>query len=88
MADPMVPTENPDARPPDARMMGCRVAAWFELCEFGEWFWLAGIRRRIGPQGDLRAAVREKLEAEMKDRDERLRHLLMELGRREKAGGH
>lgn len=87
MADQLVPPPVTDSHMEKSLTMGQRMAAWFDLCAFGEAFWLAGIQRRIGKEGDLRAAVKEKLEAEMTARDERLLHLLTELERRETADG-
>lgn len=61
-----------------------RVAAWFELMETGEQFLLAGIRHRIGPDGDLHEAMRCWYRGEMEQHDKKLVHLLEQLGRRER----
>jgi hypothetical protein len=61
-----------------------RVAAWFELMEASEQFLLAGVRHRIGPDGDLHGAMRRWYRQEMEQHDKKLIHLLRQLGRRER----
>ncbi len=70
--------------------MAERVQAWFELMQISEQFLLAGIRHRIGPDGDLQQAVRQWYEQEMEQHGVKNIHLLKELARREKgeASGH
>jgi len=87
MVGQLIPPPDLDTRSEKPLTMGQRISAWFDLCAFGEAFWLAGIQRRIGKAGDMRAAVREKLEKEAEARDKKVRHLLTELERRETADG-
>ena len=47
-----------------------RMAAWFDLMFVVERFFLTGLRRRIGPDGDLTAAYRQWYEQSMRERDE------------------
>ena len=44
--------------PPDATPQQC-VAAWLDLLDATEQLLLAGLRREIGPNGDLEAAYRQ-----------------------------
>lgn len=53
-----------------------RIAAWFDLMRTAEAFLLAGLRHKIGPDGDLMAAYRAWYRHEMDERDrERYRWL-------------
>jgi len=46
----------------------------------------AGLRRRIGPDGDLQAAYRAWLAEQMEEHDATIIHMMEELHRR--SGGH
>jgi hypothetical protein len=63
-----------------------RIAQWCDAVNVGEQFLLAGLRRKIGPDGDLRAAYRQWNEDRMRERDRMLIHLAEELSKR--GGGH
>lgn len=53
-----------------------RMAAWVDLMSMEERFLLTGLRRAIGPDGDLKAAYRQWYEQHMRERDEqRLRSM-------------
>jgi citrate synthase len=89
MPDELIPPSEwmPTSRP--GLTAGQRVEAWFELMEIAEQFHLAGLRHKIGPDGDLRAAVQEAYDREMEQHDEMMLNMLSELDRREnnqKAG--
>ena len=45
------------------------VSAWLDLGEACEQFLLAGLRREIGPGGDLRRAYREWYDRQMEEHD-------------------
>lgn len=47
-----------------------RVAMWIDLMEAAEQMQLAGMRRRIGPDGDLAAEYRRWNEKDLRRRDE------------------
>ena len=47
---------------------------------------LAGLRREIGPEGDLKAAYRRWYADEMEEHDRTMLHMMQELERR--GGGH
>jgi hypothetical protein len=45
-------------------------------------FLLAGLRRKIGPDGDLAAAYRQWYEAQMEEHDRTMLHMMAEFDRR------
>jgi hypothetical protein len=70
----------------ESREMTGRIAQWIDADDASELFLLAGLRRKIGPAGDLQAAYREWYENHMREHDRMLIHLAGELARR--GGGH
>jgi hypothetical protein len=48
---------------------------------------LAGLRREIGPDGDLKAAYRGWYKKEMEEHDKMIFHMMEELSKRGGAGG-
>jgi hypothetical protein len=62
------------------------IRMWLDLMDTCEQFLLAGLRREIGPNGDLRAAYRRWYAAQMEEHDRDLARMLEELSRRE--GSH
>lgn len=75
----------PELAPPS--MLGIpmedRIAVWAILVDEGEQFLCAGLRHRIGPDGDLAEAYRQWYERRMSDHDRTMEHFLSELHRRE-----
>ena len=63
-----------------------RIAQWCEAVDASEQFLLAGLRLKIGPEGDLQAAYRQWYEDHMREHDRMLIHLAEEFTRR--GGGH
>jgi hypothetical protein len=63
-----------------------RIAEWCDAVNVSEQFLLAGLRRNIGPEGDLQAAYRDWYEDHMREHDRMLVHLMEEIARR--GGGH
>jgi len=59
-------------------------AEWLDTCEE---FLLAGLRRQIGPDGDLRAAYRQWYAEQMAEHDRTMFHLLEEFDRRSRSLG-
>lgn len=64
-----------------------RIMLWVDLMNASEQFLLAGLRRKIGPDGDLKAAYREWVEHWGEEHDRTMFHTLSELGRRSNGGG-
>ncbi|MDP6356915.1 MAG: hypothetical protein QF473_17520 [Planctomycetota bacterium] len=46
-----------------------RIQMWCELMDFTESVLRAGLRRKVGPDGDVEAAFREWYQREMEQRD-------------------
>jgi hypothetical protein len=65
-----------------------RIELWAELVDGCEAFLLAGLRSRIGPQGDLQAAYRDWYARSMEDHDRAQIQFLENLSRREAASGN
>ena len=63
-----------------------RIAMWVDLMNACDELVLAGLRREIGPDGDLRAAYRQWYAAQMEEHDRMIVHLAVRLGRC--GGGH
>lgn len=59
-------------------------AEWLDTCDE---FLLAGLRRQIGPGGDMRAAYRQWYAEQMAEHDWTMRHLLEEFDRRSRPRG-
>jgi hypothetical protein len=86
MAGELIPP--PDLAPPTpagATPAEC-VAMWVDLVDACEQFLLAGLRREIGPEGDLQAAYRRWYAGQMEEHDRTVLHMMQELQRR--GGGH
>jgi len=70
-----------DLRPrvPDRATPADCVAMWVDLMNACEQFLLAGLRREIGPQGDLHAAYREWCARRMEEHDRMIERLAQRL---------
>jgi hypothetical protein len=67
--------------------LGCESAAlgiarWREAVDLSDQFLLAGLRREIGPEGDIDAAYRRWYEEYRREHDRALIHLAEEFNRR------
>lgn len=67
--------------------MSKRIALWIDLVNTGEAFLKAGLRRKIGTDGDINAAFREWNSQQMEARELRQIQFLTNLSRCERAGG-
>ena len=86
MAGQLIPP--PELAPPiptDATPQQC-IAMWVDLMNACEQFLLAGLRREIGPDGDLKAAYRKWYAQQMEEHDRTMLHMMEEFERR--GGGH
>jgi hypothetical protein len=79
----------PDLAPslPPGLTMEQRIALWSDLLDACDQFLLAGLRRRIGPDGDLRAAYREWLARQMEEHDRMLLRMIDKFNRRDGRHG-
>ena len=66
------PPELAPAVPKDATPQQC-IAMWVDLMNACEQFLLAGLRREIGPDGDLKAAYRAWYAEQMEEHDRTVR---------------
>jgi len=55
---------------------------WIEVMNASEQFLLAGLRREIGPDGDLKAAYRQWYKQYMEEHDKMMYHMMEELSKR------
>jgi hypothetical protein len=58
-----------------------RIATWLDLMRTTDKLLLAGLRRRIGPDGDLKAAYREWYAEQARDHDEAMLRIVHGLAR-------
>jgi hypothetical protein len=86
MSMPQIPPHELAAPIPEAATPEQRVRLWMDLYDACEQLLLAGLRRQIGPDGDLRAAYRQWYAQQMEEHDRTIQHLVDELNRR--GGGH
>jgi hypothetical protein len=63
-----------------------RLKIWLDLLDASEQFLLAGLRREIGPDGDLIAAYRKWYKEQMEEHDKMMYHMMEEFSKR--GGGH
>jgi hypothetical protein len=62
------------------------IAAWVDLMDACEQFLLAGLRREIGPDGDLKAAYRKWYAEQMEEHDREMLRFMENFARH--GGGH
>jgi hypothetical protein len=65
-----------------------RIELWADLVDSCEAFLMAGLRSRVGPDGDVQKAYVEWVNRRMEDRDRAQVQFLENLSRRESAGGN
>lgn len=86
MADPLIPPAELAPPVPEGATPEQCIAMWVDLMNACEQFLLAGLRREIGPDGDLQAAYRRWYAAEMEEHDRMILRMMEESHRR--GGGH
>jgi hypothetical protein len=84
MADASVSPFDLAASMPESATREQCIAAWLDLMDACDQFVLAGLRREIGPDGDLKAAYRKWYAEQMEEHDRMMLHLMERL---ERAGG-
>jgi hypothetical protein len=79
----------PDLAPPSVKHLPLakRIELWGELVDESEALVLAGLRAKIGPDGDLQAAYRDWYARRMEEHDRALYAMLANLSRRSRAAG-
>jgi hypothetical protein len=80
----------PDLAPPSVKHLPLakRIELWANLVDSCEAFLLAGLRSRIGAEGDLQAAYRDWYARSMEEHDRAQIQFLENLSRREAGSGH
>lgn len=75
MAGQLIPPPGQEPQvPKDATPQQC-IRMWVDLMDTCEQFLLAGLRRQIGPDGDLKAAYREWYAQQMEEHDQMIRRM-------------
>lgn len=82
MASQLIPPPGLEPPPPENLTADQRIALWLDLMDAGEELLLAGLRREVGPDGDLAAAYRHWCEERGKEHDRAMRRLAENLYRR------
>jgi hypothetical protein len=72
---------------PDHVSVEQRIALWVDLMNAGEQFLLAGLRREIGPDGDLEAAYRQRYAEQREEHDRAVLHMMEVLSRAKESHG-
>jgi hypothetical protein len=71
----------------DPQLAEQRMQLWFDLMDLCEEFLLAGLRRKIGPEGDLREAYRQWYAERMAEHDQVMARMVGEFNRRSNING-
>ena len=61
---------------------GQRIAVWSDLLDACDQLLLAGLKRKVGAEGDLAAAYRAWHAVQREEHDQMMRHLVEEFNRR------
>ena len=79
----------PDLAPPSVKHLSLekRIELWAELVDENEALLIAGLRAKVGPDGDLHAAYRQWYARQMDDHERMQVRLLANLSRREAKDG-
>lgn len=72
---------------PDDSTPQQRIAVWMDVCDACEQFLLAGLRREIGPDGDLQEAYRQWRGQYREEHDRTMQHMMEEIKRRSAPHG-
>jgi hypothetical protein len=77
----------PELAPPSIRHLPAieKIAIWAQMVDEGDQMVMAGLRRRIGPNGDVHAAFLEWLDRQTAEHDRAIAQMITNLRRRERA---
>ena len=87
MANSLIPPPELAPLAPEGLPGSRGIELWAEWLDTCEEFLLAGLRRQIGPGGDVRAAHRQWYAEQMTEHDRTMLHLLEEFDRRSRSRG-
>jgi hypothetical protein len=87
MANRLIPP--PELAPSVPRNLppGRHIELWAEWLDTCDAFLLAGLRRKVGPGGDVQAAYRQWYADQMAEHDRTMLHLVQEFDRRSRLRG-
>jgi hypothetical protein len=87
MANTLIPPPEPAPFMPQGLSASRGIELWAEWLDTCEEFLLAGLRRQVGPSGDLRGAYRRWYADKMAEHDRTMLHLIEEFDRRSRSFG-
>jgi len=87
MPGQLLPPPGCEPRVPDDATPEQCIALWIDLMDTCEQFLLAGLRREIGPEGDLRAAYRKWYAGWQEEHDQMVARICDEFNRRYPGDG-
>jgi len=76
MAGQLIPPPELDPPVRSGRTPAERIAHWVEVTNAAEAFFLAGLRRRVSSDAELRKAYRQSYAEQMREHDEGMRQLM------------
>jgi hypothetical protein len=82
MAGQLIPPPGQEALMPENLTKTQRIALWADLVDATEELVKAGLRHKLGPDGDVDKAFRDWYVREMEEHDRTVAHMLDELHRR------
>jgi hypothetical protein len=82
MAGQLIPPPGQESLMPEYLTKTQRIALWADLVDATEELVKAGLRHKIGPNGDVERAFQDWYVREMEDHDRTVAHMLEELRRR------
>jgi hypothetical protein len=82
MANQLIPPPGMEPSIPDRLTPDQRLALWVDVLDTGEEFLLAGLRREVGPDGDIREAYRRWWARQSEEHDKAMRLMAANLYRR------
>jgi hypothetical protein len=85
MADSLIPPPELAPSVPQGLPASQCIELWVDWMDTCEEFLLAGLRRQVGPDGDVRAAYRQWYAEQMAEHDRTMLHLLEEFDRRSRS---
>lgn len=75
---------SPPRLPPDITRERC-IQLWIDLCETSEALLLAGLRREVGPDGDVRAAYRAWRERWSAEHDKKWENMARKMAQKDQG---
>jgi hypothetical protein len=83
MAGKLIPPPGIAPEYPQGASTAYCIRAWLDLMRSGDKLLKAGLRRDVGPEGDLNNALRQWYATQCEEHTQKVRRMLLELSRRE-----